>query len=411
MTFHKAKFEKKRAFTLTELLLAVAVVGIIAALVLPATISKFNTTVLKNGIERQELAIKTAIDSLIVTENKSHFGQTSMYSSDTSSYENSSGKFIKRYLRVSKYYGDAAANRDLIVSEGFAPYYYEYEEGTNVRKEITVDDLIMGACAKLKNGATICLAPQSGTSSIHGIIDINGKKGPNIVGRDLSDINLGSMTFDKIEDRINGDVVGDVATTDNPLLADKEPSSDCDATNFTTDCCLARKDTITSASDGCCQNNAVASQIAACSEEIVLLFNFYPTSSCSYAAWRMNLCKPYVSNQSTYAHKKGETSRLNALPAQPPPVYLYCNAVRSGELSSAAVQNAVINPTSNTYFTILSFGSGSGNNGNHYGQQNNSRCDYDSATKGVVSGQGSLAFSNGLDSINYGGVKWWVEKY
>ena len=43
---------KQPAFTLTEVLLAVAIVGIIAALILPATVSKFNEKTLDLGDER-----------------------------------------------------------------------------------------------------------------------------------------------------------------------------------------------------------------------------------------------------------------------------------------------------------------------------------------------------------------------
>ena len=61
MLFHN---KKAKGFTLTEVLLAVAVVGIIAALVLPSTISKFDSSILENGFKRQEQAIQTAIDVL-----------------------------------------------------------------------------------------------------------------------------------------------------------------------------------------------------------------------------------------------------------------------------------------------------------------------------------------------------------
>ena len=184
MLFHN---KKAKGFTLTEVLLAVAVVGIIAALVLPSTISKFDSSILENGFKRQEQAIQTAIDVLPIKENATNFGETSMYSDGSKTAEESSGKFIKRYLRVSKYFGDAVINKDAIKKECFAQKYYEYSGGE--KKELDIDTMLFGACAKLKNGASLCLAPQIGTTNnIQGVMDLNGPKGPNIIGRDMRSI-------------------------------------------------------------------------------------------------------------------------------------------------------------------------------------------------------------------------------
>ena len=42
------------------------------------------------------------------------------------------------------------------------------------RKEYKPD--YKGACAILKNGVSLCITPQVGADSIHGVIDLNGKK-------------------------------------------------------------------------------------------------------------------------------------------------------------------------------------------------------------------------------------------
>ena len=130
---YKHKAAKVQAFTLTEILLAVAIVGVIAALVIPPTVAKFNTEVLTRGFERQSAAIKSAVDSLTVKENVKNFSQTTMYSNGTKPVDETSGKFMKRYLRVSKYYGDAATNKDLI-KNGYA---YE-SSGSSFKSPISI---------------------------------------------------------------------------------------------------------------------------------------------------------------------------------------------------------------------------------------------------------------------------------
>ena len=111
--------------------------------------------------------------NLAVSENKVDFYSTMMYTASTQeTYEETSGKFVKKYLKVSKYCGDS--NGDC-----FGDKYYNYNDTTH-KKEI-YEPVFQGACASLKNGASICITPQSSS----GLIDINGKKGPNVFGRDL----------------------------------------------------------------------------------------------------------------------------------------------------------------------------------------------------------------------------------
>ena len=97
---------KAKGFTLTEVLLALAIVGIIAALVLPATITKLDENLLQRSYERQAQAIQSVVDVLPIKENVGNFGETSMFSTGNKTIDESSGKFLKRYMRVSKYYGD-----------------------------------------------------------------------------------------------------------------------------------------------------------------------------------------------------------------------------------------------------------------------------------------------------------------
>ncbi len=90
--------KSREGFTLTEILLAVAIVGIIAVLVLPATISKFHNELLAQHSKRESQAIKSAVDQLVVTENKANFGETMMYAGADADMDETAGKFLKKYL-------------------------------------------------------------------------------------------------------------------------------------------------------------------------------------------------------------------------------------------------------------------------------------------------------------------------
>ncbi|MDE6138759.1 MAG: type II secretion system GspH family protein, partial [Candidatus Gastranaerophilales bacterium] len=236
--------EHKNAFTLTEVLLAVVIVGVIAALILPAMISKFNEQTLELGFKREINTISSAIDSLAVSENKTDFFSTMMYLDVVpESYDDSAGKFLKKYLRVAKYCGDDA-------SDCFASKYYTYSN--NEKKGYTPD--YNGSCARLKNGMSICMSPQIGAKNIEGIIDLNGAKGPNVLGRDLRkfELQLKSRTnnvADSTEVIVANNGLVDLDTEETP----EPPTDPCVDDNNSLSCCQVRG--IVDSNDPCCTYN------------------------------------------------------------------------------------------------------------------------------------------------------------
>ncbi len=237
------------AFTLTEVLLAVVIVGIIAAIVLPAVKTAVDNKVSDFAYEREVNAIQTAVDSISVTENKKSFFDTMLYlDSAESSYANSSGAFIKKYLRIAKYCGDNNG-------ECFADKYYEYNKA--VKKEYIPK--YAGSCASLKNGVSICMLPQIGAVGINGIIDLNGKKGPNIFGRDLRLFSLPMKTrigFSKeTEDVIFLDEDPIKPEETIPQDDEQKPSDPCLVDASSIECCNTK--TINSPDDVCCTYDTI----------------------------------------------------------------------------------------------------------------------------------------------------------
>ncbi len=215
-------------------MLAIAIVGIIAALVLPAVITNYQNKSLDMGFERELKTIKGAIKNLAVSENKTDFYSTMMYSdSEPDSYADTSGKFLKKYLKVSNYCGEN--NGDC-----FAPVYYTY----NGTKREVYTPTYKGACASLKNGASICLTPQIGAGKITGLLDLNGKKGPNVFGRDLREFIIDQETY-----RVGAasDSSNVLSTPESDLVPSKGP---CEENSLSKECCDTQS--ISSKSDPCC---------------------------------------------------------------------------------------------------------------------------------------------------------------
>ncbi len=212
--------KKIRAFTLTEVLIAIVIVGLLAALVLPILIQHFQDNAFTKMYTRQVNTISDAVDALPVAENKASFFETMMFKENaTTDYSSTSGEFMKKYLRIAKDCGSSNGNC-------FAKTYYEYKN----RDKVVYTPEYKGYCATLKNGVSICMThqyPEGNTiNQIEGIMDLNGPKGPNIKDKDLRTFKLNA----KIKEAHNKEA--GVVYSEPPYLVDpQEPpctSCDCD---------------------------------------------------------------------------------------------------------------------------------------------------------------------------------------
>ncbi|MGN0030386.1 MAG: type II secretion system protein [Candidatus Gastranaerophilaceae bacterium] len=258
--------ENRHAFTLTEVLLAVVIVGIIAALVLPAIINHYQKKGFSQAYDRDVQTIQNAVDGLAITENKATFFETMMYTDEEpESYKDTSEKFLKKYMRVSKLCGDN--NGDC-----FAKTYYEFKDNDKV----VYNPTYKGSCAILKNGASICITPQIAGNGPTGLIDLNGIKGPNVLGTDLQPFVLEpkyktslSQNTGEIKDTQFLVDLNDPEPDPEPPLPPEPPTPDpepdpdppkkpCKAGDYSLECCLARNPhTYKGANSACCKYDEI----------------------------------------------------------------------------------------------------------------------------------------------------------
>lgn len=238
------------------------------------------------GFKREIQAISNAVDTLVINENKADFFSTMMYTpSEPKSYTDSSGAFIKKYLKVSRYCGDNNGNC-------FAPKYYEFKDNDKIEYKPE----FKGACAILKNGMSLCLLPQIGNQAISGIIDINGKKGPNVKDKDLLTFSLSAknrigMSKDT-EEVYFTPKTGLKPETNGGGGEETEPTkSACELEPDGLDCCKTKATSITSATDPCCTYEELKNSIGACKEEGGISITAEPISSNSISI------KIYVDNR------------------------------------------------------------------------------------------------------------------
>ena len=242
---NKIRGRKAPAFTLTEVLLAVLIVGVIAALVLPAVVTKYQDKTFESAFNREVHSLQDSIDSLAAVENQQSFYETTLAKTPET--------YMKKYLRVSKYCG--ASGKDC-----FGKFYSEYSG----HEKKTYTPSYDGNCAILKNGTSVCLNVNGG--SIDMLIDVNGPKGPNVFGRDLrtythsvkgitgydmSSNGIISLNQTPIEDNSNPDPTPDPDPTPTPTPT-PTPEPKCTASNTSLACCKERGIT-KGQSDPCCK--------------------------------------------------------------------------------------------------------------------------------------------------------------
>ena len=162
---------RKRAFTLTELLIALGIIGTIAALCIPSLMTTINNKSLAIQLQNNVAAVQQAIANQKIIKNTKDLTETA-FANETDFYalfQSSKGETCSA-SSTTKCWGDSYR-----VIGGGAPSYELVPEGNAIR---------------LKNGATI--AYKTGNDDAYGnkqlceiFIDVNGADEPNIVGRDL----------------------------------------------------------------------------------------------------------------------------------------------------------------------------------------------------------------------------------
>ncbi len=198
--------KKMSAFTLTEVLITVAIIGIVAALTVPNVVKSyqkqfFETSVKKVYVDlQQNLTILQAENYRKKGLSKSILNRGKVKEGDENNktVEDTAGKFLKQYYKINKDCG-------LEGSACFTEEYYNIKGDNKAR--FTCSE---GYSITLPSGVAMCLVPSrietkteekcTGMVCIQErvdqefpatvTIDINGSDEPNVGGRDMFTFNI-----------------------------------------------------------------------------------------------------------------------------------------------------------------------------------------------------------------------------
>lgn len=185
---------KKFAFTLTELLIGLTIVGVVAILTIPNVTKNIFA---RSNITKMEATYKIlddAVQKMFTEEHVSYIGDTSLLPLPIS--------FFYRYLSLSKQCG-------IEPSDCFAPSYKSIDGAETALKDFMPNSLQKNLVnyAILVNGASVgYIMKTSDKSSAIFLVDVNGKEVPNVFGRDLfsvyidSEGNVGTPKYDLMDE-------------------------------------------------------------------------------------------------------------------------------------------------------------------------------------------------------------------
>jgi prepilin-type N-terminal cleavage/methylation domain-containing protein len=157
---------KNNGFTLTELLVSLAILGVIAALVMPGTIKNISNKSFAAGIKNVTASVQQLADDELIS-NKSKILDDTMF--------NSAEKLLKDGFSKVKYCADPTED---------GCFSNEYSNINGDSLDGILDEF---NASKLKNGASVAYKYNGTADEKFGtvIIDVNGKDSPNVAGRDL----------------------------------------------------------------------------------------------------------------------------------------------------------------------------------------------------------------------------------
>ena len=172
--FTKSKYcyrKKAKAFTLAEVLVVLAAIGVISVLVMPQVVNSYQTKSWGTRAKKLNLELKNSLD-LYLTDK----GKVSLVSTDI---KNSIGvqDFLTKYLRVS---GKDCGNKP-VTNGCFAENYIKNKaDGTTEAYPNSGMD-----CVKLQTAAVVCMSPMDASKKIKFFIDLNSTSKPNLLGADV----------------------------------------------------------------------------------------------------------------------------------------------------------------------------------------------------------------------------------
>ena len=207
---------KRYGFTLTEILIALAIIGVVSALTLPGLMTNYQEKTFVTQLQTVYNLLSNAAAQLKTDEQVDSLAESSLSS------DSGPSAFLQNYFNLTKLCSTNTSEKTIIDPSCNPLFDPSCAEGS--KELVTTNDTSClvsqyrsldksekaapqlanySACAVLSTGATLCLGPNTGIGSFV-IVDVNGIEAPNIAGRDFFSFYL--LPNGKIAENNTGDI-------------------------------------------------------------------------------------------------------------------------------------------------------------------------------------------------------------
>ena len=214
----------KKGFTLAEVLITLAIIGVVATLTMPNLIGNYQNRVLMTQLQKTLNTVQNAVMKYMEETTSDNFV-------DITQKAKNRVEFLKYYFDSVKVCTGENA------SDCLAPTYTSFDKsksatGSEVIGHYMKNDVGL-TCASLTSGATVCIsgtrwdqATEDGEAlGRQALIDVNGVKAPNVPGKDIfafTILNNGKLDYyfgyGSYDDYMQTEANGDYCTTDQIYL-------------------------------------------------------------------------------------------------------------------------------------------------------------------------------------------------
>lgn len=180
--FMEAKLYKYSAFTLAEVLITLGIIGVVAAITLPALINKYQTAQYETGVKRTYAIVTNGFRTLIAQEG-SELNNIGIFVDDESVYNEKLDEAVRKIFKVIK----TCKTGDTVNCPGYDVKYIKSPTG-KVKHDFDAGTYFIvylndGTILRIENYK--CETTPESSICAWILADINGEKGPNTFGKDV----------------------------------------------------------------------------------------------------------------------------------------------------------------------------------------------------------------------------------
>ena len=187
----------KRAFTLAEVLITLVIIGVVAAITLPALRSDVDKTAFATGLKTNISILNNGFRQIMVNDDTDDMRNTTLWIDYLRPIAGTPDITTDMKVEMSKFFKIDKVELAQDSSKKF--YGFDNTERTfpaaAVRFYLSNSAILMMTFLE-DNGRTACTTEQSYCNPVASIIlDVNGDKGPNTIGKDIYYLDLGEDGF------------------------------------------------------------------------------------------------------------------------------------------------------------------------------------------------------------------------